>query len=556
MVASGAPSIVAAQALMPMAEPPASRSASIASPSLVFDDVTVVDVQTGRIVPAQRVVIAGQRIQAVGDRRAVRLPINASIVRARGKYLIPGLWDMHVHIDLPGGDDIAVQDSLYRATYPRFIAYGVTGIREMAQRFPHGADSFRVWQRDVLAGHRVGPRAVGPSADVTFGNRIEIATPEDARRIVDSLKAAGDAFVKFHDDHLEDPALFFALARAARRVGLPLVGHVSMLAGNVAVADSGLRSIEHVEEHHECLRDWSTKDREQLDSPTLTMSDSAAVSARCVPVAQAYIRNGTWLTPTLAAAHWIRRQVYDAQQFVRLLHRLGVRKFLVGTDYATTMGIIAMPPRFLPGASVIEEMTWLATAGGLTPLEVLQAATLNPAKFFDATDTLGAVAAGKLADLVLLDANPLTDITNVSRVWAVLANGRYFDRAALDRLDPEGAPIAQRNMDEIRMYGQVRAASLGLEGSRRSGRGGAELVNQGMVIDRVTPDGAADVAGLVPGDVIAAVDGEPVAEPQRLRLLVMRQTPGDRMTIDVIRQSGTRERIDVILGEECDPGCP
>src|SRR5690606_805663 len=151
-------------------------------------------------------------------------------------------WDMHVHIDAPGSDDLALQDSLYRATYPRFIAHGVTGIREMAQRFPGGADSFRVWQRDVLAGQRVGPRAVGPSADVTYGNRLRVAGPADARRVIDSLHAAGDAFVKYHDDK-GNPEIFFALAHEARRVGIPLVGHVSVDVSNVAASDSGMRSI-------------------------------------------------------------------------------------------------------------------------------------------------------------------------------------------------------------------------------------------------------------------------------------------------------------------------
>jgi imidazolonepropionase-like amidohydrolase len=251
-------------------------------------------------------------------------------------------------------------------------------------------------------------------------------TPEDISRVMDSLKAAGIAFAKFHGSP-GNPDLFFAIMREARRVGIPVVGHIPPAVTDVEASDSGLRSVEHVEENHQCWPDWPMP------------LDSAAADARCAPVAQAYVKNGTWMTVTLAGAKWVDRNVPEAQRFVRMMRRLGVTRFLAGTDWVTAY--MSREPNFRPGVSAVEEIMLIAEA--LTPLEGIQAGTINPAKFFKATDSLGTVAPGKLADLILLDGNPLADIRNMMALRAVVANGRYFDRAALDDLDPEGLAVVQ-----------------------------------------------------------------------------------------------------------------
>jgi len=368
---------------------------------LVFDRVTVVDVEQGRLLADQRVVITDNRIRAMGDVGTIPMPKDAQVVDARGKYLIPGLWDMHVHVDDNAGQ-----------LYPQFIVHGITGIREMAQRgsFP---DSFPIWQREVLAGTRAGPRGIGPSFDL---NHVTIATPEEAHRVVDSLKAAGMVFIKYHgsfDANLDnDRDLLFVLLREARRVGIPVVGHVPTALTTVEGADSGMRSIEHVNVDKEC---WGAVSHG---------ADSIETMAQCAPVAAAYVRNGTWITPTVVVFHDDDPQATGT--YLRILYRLGVRRFLAGSDY--TMDMV-----YRPGLSLHQELAFLAE-GGLTPLAVLQSATLNPAKFLQATDSFGTVAPGRLADLVLLDGNPLADIANTKAICAVVANGRYFDRAALDGL--------------------------------------------------------------------------------------------------------------------------
>lgn len=414
---------------------------------LVIDGATIVDVEQGRLLPAQRIVIVGTRIQAVGDVDAVQLPVGAQVVDARGKYLIPGLWDMHTHVgqlltESNGYGDVRVVDSLTRVSYAQFIAHGVTGIRDMAQRFPNGADSFRVWQRAISAGTMVGPRGVGPSADVVSNQSdplhnpgprvIPIDAPNDADRIVDSLKAAGMAFIKFHDDFAV-PELYFAIVRAARRAQIPLVGHTPLDVPDADVADSGQRSIEHVME----LRCWFGSAMAALSEQTQSNVGEEDPETCAIKAAAAFIRNGTWIVPTLVnlaedtihpQAAWVHQ---IGRQIIQTLRRLGVARFLAGTD------VIGGPS----GVTLLKELNLLADAGMTAP-EVLRAATLGPAHFFEATDSLGTIAPGKLADLVLLDGDPLADIRNVGTTRAVIANGRYFDRAALDMLDPDG-PGAQ-----------------------------------------------------------------------------------------------------------------
>ena len=431
---------------------------------LVFDHVTVIDVVHGHRLRNQRVVISGNRIHALGSVNVIHLPTGAHVVNAQGKYLIPGLWDMHAHTEgqQPG---ISAQSRFHRSLYAIYVANGVTGIRELGQRWggpdagrgsPQATDSFRVWQREIAAGTMIGPRQFGPSYDITYwnsalpGHEPHWLPLSEVTRVVDSAKMAGNTFLKFHG-WPEERAVLFAILREARRIGLPVVGHVSDSVTNVEAADSGFRSIEHLHEQHQC---WSNAGAGK------PLPGSASLDMACVPVVQAYLRNQTWVTPTMAvnwfgevldsnptthklqwSGHRSPRVWADNLRFLRTLHRLGLRNILAGTDWTDNGTYTTGEPHgdrvFAPGLSARDEIVLLVD-GGLPPLEALQAATLNPARFFEATDSLGTVASGKLADLVLLDGDPLTDITNVLKLWGVVANGRYFDHATLVQLDPIG----------------------------------------------------------------------------------------------------------------------
>ncbi len=399
---------------------------------LALQGVTVVDVVDGKLLRDQTVLVVGNRITTIAPQGKVTAPKGALVVDAKGKYVVPGFWDMHPHTEAPGNPNIALQDSLYRAIYPRYIAHGVTGLREMAQRFPDGADSFRVWQKQVMDGERVGPRAVGPSADLTYN--IEINDEDDAARVMDSLKAAGTVFIKFHDSMMQDHDLYFAILRQARRVGIPVVGHVPRSMPNHMASDSGMYSVEHIEENAECWPGW----------PAELLGDSVEAEKRCKPMVDAYVKNGTWMMVGLNG-HWLDDQYRpdkteglweDEKRFLRMLKHLGMKNFITGTDWAQMF--VSWDERFRAGLSAVEDLVTYGIDAGFSPLEALQTGTLNPAKSLKATDSLGTVQEGKLADLVLLNGNPLENIRNALNVYAVVANGRFFDRATLNSFDPVG----------------------------------------------------------------------------------------------------------------------
>lgn len=423
---------------------------------LVIEDVTVVDVQAGRHISHQTVVVDGNRVRAVDSVGKVRPPAGARRVSGTGKYLIPGLWDMHVHVwHYP------------QVYYPLFIANGVTGVREMGTPVP--LDTVRQWRREVMLGTRIGPRAIGTGALIEIApigksaDVIPIATPDRAQAVVDSLKAAGADFLKLHADSMPRET-FFAIAAAARRAGIDFAGHFSGRTITPAEAsDSGQRSFEHI----------------RRSMPFC--SDLAA----CTAMAELFIRNDSWVTPTLVVTAAFDGGLSIPQEYENYLSRFkvsgdassedpagspaagrccdsamrfdlnmngnedwGIERHLVqllhDANIPLLAGTDALPnlPELVPGFTLHEELRLLTNAGHLTPLEALQAATLNPARFLHATDSLGTVAVGKLADLVLLTADPLAAIENTAAIAAVVANGRFYDRRALDILFADAAQAA------------------------------------------------------------------------------------------------------------------
>jgi imidazolonepropionase-like amidohydrolase len=374
-------------------------------------------------------------------------------VEGRGKFLIPGLWDMHVHTAVVGGGDVL----------PLYVANGVTGIRDMAGDWP----TLTAFRRDIASGRLVGPRIIASGPYLEGGDipipHILARTPDEGRAGVDSLARLGVDFVKVHGQLTRDT--YFAIARRARERGIPFAGHVPRAVGSAAASDSGQRSIEHLLAIPvECTPAESIALQPRFSVQgalgRCTSQDLAALYAR-------FVRNDTWVTPTFVAqyeiagwpgrevpgdslAHYLpdslRRFVAKILQMpdsippgadsvgraifakrltqVAAMHRAGV-KVLTGTD--------APLRNSPPGFGLHEELVLLARAG-LSPFEIIRAATLEPARYLGALDSLGAIAPGKLADLVLLEANPLLDIRNTRRIAAVVANGRLHDAKDRDRL--------------------------------------------------------------------------------------------------------------------------
>jgi imidazolonepropionase-like amidohydrolase len=429
---------------------------------LVLNDVTVVDVPTGALLPNQTVVLDKNHISSVGPSKTVKYPRNAPSLNCRGLFLIPGLWDMHVHLVFgdwfPGAQEISL---------PLFVANGVTGVRDMGSEL----DIVQNWRDEIEAGRLVGPRIFtsGPMLDgpkPRFPSSVAISTPDDARRAVDDLKKRGADFIKLQSLIPRDAV--FAIADEAKKQEIPFEGHVPDSVRASEMSNAGMKSFEHLIG----IFEGSSPSEDEFLKGGKTEARFLATydPARATALAELLAKNQTWQCPTLvwerggnlidvsdfsndARAKYIpsswktktwkrftdeilagygtddlatRKKFIDKElEVVQLLHKAGV-PFLAGTD--TPPGVYVFP-----GFSLHEELQRFVAAG-FTPLEALQTATLNPARFFGMEEQLGSVEKGKLADLVLLTANPLEDIANTQKISAVIVSGHYFRRAELDKM--------------------------------------------------------------------------------------------------------------------------
>jgi len=435
-------------------------------PLVAITRVTVIGGAGAAPQPDQTVLIRGNRIGAVGKRAKIKIPAGARVIDGRGKFLIPGLWDSHVHLGLTGASSLLL-----------FIANGVTGVRDMAGN----PSELNLWRRQIAAGTQIGPRIkmagpalesdqflqILPKVDEAFHlrltpeilpTRIGISTPDDARRAVDQLAGMVVDFVKFRT--MPSPEVYQALADEAKKRGLAFVGHDPEVVDLEAAANAGQRSIEHL--------------------PFLSLAKSSEPARAAV--FHSFVRNGTWIDPTLVAAVGYRgtpdatvmaivedranrldprrkylspgllefwraqiviKQAEDPMDWPALLQQgfadlsamrnLSVR-LVAGSDTGA--------PLVFPGFSLHEELALLVEKGGLTPGEALHAATLETARMLAIEKDIGTVEPGKLADLVLLDGDPLLDIHNTRRISAVLTDGRVLDRSALDALLERAAASA------------------------------------------------------------------------------------------------------------------
>src|SRR5579863_3746537 len=431
---------------------------------LLIDDVTVIDVKGGQSLPHRCVLVRGTRIFAVvGPEDCVKARrIDGISIDGKGKFLIPGLWDMHVHVVF--GDWFPHAKEI---TLPLLIANGITGVRDMGGEL----DVLEEWRKEISAGTLIGPRIVmsGPMLDgpqPRFPSSVAIKTPEDGRRAVDELKKRGADFIKLQSLIPRDAV--FAIADEAKKQGITFVGHVPDAVLASEASNAGQKSFEHligIFEGASPLEDefikgaktegkfLSTYDPERAaklfallaknqtwQCPTLVWERGGNLieerdlkhdaRAKYVP---AYWKDVTWKRFTDQVEHEFntddlatrKRFVEKELEVVNAMHRAGI-PFLAGTDTASGVYIF-------PGFSLHEELVRFVAAG-FTPLEALQTATLNPAKFLGLEDRMGTIEKGKLADLVLLDANPLDDIRNTQKIAAVVVNGRYFSRTDLDKM--------------------------------------------------------------------------------------------------------------------------
>jgi len=443
------------------------------SDALVITGVTIVDVlardEGSALQGDQTVVIRGRHLQQIGPSGSVRIPRGARVIEAKGKYVLPGLWDAHVHI--------SVQDDGIPGV---FVANGVTTARDLGYRIP----------REIREGRIIGPRlfASGPviesatwmdavlreiAADTSLGflkavfedyPRYRLASPSEGQAAVDSLSRLGADLIKFRFLGGDEAR---AVGAAARSRGIPLIGHAPAGISIGEAAEAGMRSIEHAETITPRLGDANEAVRRAefervaragcAITPTLMMnvgfrlsSDSMAAavvadSANRIDGRRKYLPRSfiaAWkiaLRDKLDArsTDWVashRRQLED----MRLAHAAGVR-LLVGADAGDLL--------VYPGFSVHEELRLFVDDLGLSPLEALRSATVYPAESMGVADSMGTVRRGNIADLVVLDASPLADIRNSERIHAVILAGRFFGRGELDALLSRAEHLARASWE-------------------------------------------------------------------------------------------------------------
>jgi imidazolonepropionase-like amidohydrolase len=437
-----------------LAQSPATGTVTIANVTII--DTTGGPPQLHRTVTVRKGVIADIRDSTLPKHKERGVEVNGT-----GKYLIPGLWDMHVHMVFgdwfPRGNEV---------TLPLFIANGITGVRDMGGEL----ELLQQWRKEISAGTLIGPRIVmsGPMLDgpqPRFPSSIAIKTPEDGRRAVDDLKQRGADFIKLQS--LIPREAVFAIADEAKKQGITFVGHVPDSVRASEMSNAGQKSFEHligIFEGSSPLEDEFLKGG-KTEGKFLSTYDPKRAEALFALLA----KNQTWQCPTLVwerggnllemndlahdplakyvPAYWKdvtwkrftneimrdntddlltrRRFVEKELEVVKAMHKAGI-PFLAGTD--TPPGVAVFP-----GFSLHQELERFVAAG-FTPLVALQTATLNPAKFLGMEDRLGSIEKGKLADVVLLDANPLEDIRNTQKIAGVVVNGRYLSRADLDKM--------------------------------------------------------------------------------------------------------------------------
>ena len=439
----------------------AQSNTSPSRPPLAITNVTVIDVAHAQRLRARTVLIADGRITAVGAEATIAVPHDAVRIDGRGKFLVPGLVDMHVHL---------FNNASHRPpndwTFPLFVANGVTGVREMAAR-PEQIAQVRHWNQDVDNGDLVAPRVLAAGVPVNGASASEV------RAKVREAAEQGADFIKVFS---EVPApQWRALVDEAQQRHVPVDGHVPATVTLIDAARAGQRTAEHLMQAYEACSsvedkmiamraglagDASVEFRDQQEREVLDKFDRSA----CIKKAKILAQTRQAQVPTLVLSRFeivppggefatdprsALLRVDEQARWRRILEQrsgndteLAVLRWKVSCDIARIMnsagvallaGTDTPMPLNYPGYSLHDELE-LFVECGLSTAQALQAATTRPAHILNLADISGAVEAGKRADLVLLDADPLRDIRSLRRIRAVVLAGRLLRREQLDAM--------------------------------------------------------------------------------------------------------------------------
>lgn len=416
---------------------------------VVFLNVNVLPMTSEAVLEEQTVIVSGGRITAIGPVAGTAVPEGAEIVDGTDRYLVPGLAEMHAHVPGSASPELDRVLALY-------LANGVTTVRGML-----GAPYHLELRRALSSGEVLGPRLVasGPSFN---GNSVGSA--EQAARMVREQAQAGYDFLKIHPGLTRSE--FGAIATTAAEVGIPFAGHVPAAVGVPAALAADMATIDHLDGYLEALVPPNEDPSGGYGGFFGVLLAGSAEAGRIGELARATAAAGVWNVPTQTlfehvtsatdaedmagwpemrympartVREWVLRKreiVTDPRFDPELAARAtALRRELIRALHEARAGLLLgsdSPQIFnVPGFSLHRELALLVEAG-LTPYEALRTGTVNPAVYFGATTTFGAIEPGLAADLVLLDDNPFADIANTRRIHGVMRQGRWLDRQALD----------------------------------------------------------------------------------------------------------------------------
>jgi imidazolonepropionase-like amidohydrolase len=427
-----------------------SLSTAAVAETTAFVNVNVIPMTSDQVLESRTVIVADGIITTVGVFGDTPVPGDALVVDGTDRYLMPGLAEMHGHV--PAGDAASLERIL-----TLYVANGVTTVRGML-----GQPSHLTLREDIESGEVLGPRLVtsGPS----FNGR-SVSSPEQGARMVRDQHAAGYDFLKIHPGLTREE--FDAVASTANEIGIPFAGHVPEDVGVPRALEAGIATIDHLDGYMQALLRPNDDSTGGVGGFFGVFIADLADETKIDGIAAATARAGTWNVPTeslfahvtspslavddmvnwpemqymdpATVARWrsskeellrdddydpdtARRAILIRQKLLRALHEAGAG-LLLGSDSPQIFNV--------PGFALHRELEFVVDAG-ISPFEALKSGTVNPARFFGQETEYGRVEEGLVADLILLDANPLEDIGNSARIHGVVLRGRWLPRSELD----------------------------------------------------------------------------------------------------------------------------
>jgi imidazolonepropionase-like amidohydrolase len=445
--------------------------------TLVITNANVVDVEHDKVIPNRLLAISGNTIQTVDDTKKQNQYKAVQYLDAQNKYVLPGLWDMHVHFR--GGDTLVNEN---KALLPLFLAYGITTVRDA------GGDitpAVLQWRKQTAAGTLAGPKIFtsGPKIDGRnsgWPGSLRVETSDEVSKALDSLQKLGVDYVKLYDGGISREAFRNVIVQAEKR-GLRTTGHLPITVKAAEAAQAGLDAIEHMlfifiatsskEDSITLLAQRGFKSGKPLNIfSALPIAFNSYSQQSASKLYSTLVKNHTAVVPTLyviktgfaelkesdhsrdsllayidpkiqATYQWrVNNAKNQSAEATRLYKKLSMKfmemipqmqaagvTLLAGSDCGTFNSFT------YPGQSLHEEIK-LMVAAGLTPVQALQAATINGAKFMGVDNFYGTIQAGKSSDMIMIEKNPLTDIGAIDNISTIISNGHVYSKSDLNNL--------------------------------------------------------------------------------------------------------------------------